>query len=153
MNKRSVVIIEDDLGDSAKIKASLPEESYNLSFFEDGVDAWSHLEANAKTVDVVIMGKTIPNISGMEILQNMKEHSDLKDVPVIVQTVDTREGKYTKAISKGADFYIAKPLDEKKLGVLVKTAIRTSKQNVASDSSPRSGGGGSFASAIRKQQS
>lgn len=150
MTKRSVVIIEDDFKDAENIRASLPDDSYSLNLFEDGVDAWLHLESHADEVDVVIMGKTIPNISGMEILDNMQKNAVLKNVPVIVQTVDTREGKYTKAISKGADFYITKPLDSRKLFVLVKTAIRTSKKRSAGSSG--GGGGGSFASAIRRQQ-
>ncbi len=128
MVKHSVVLIEDNFEDIEVVRSSLSEDKYTLNIFEDGADAWDFLKSNAATVDVVILAKTLPNISGMEILLSMHSHAILRNVPVIMQTVDTREGKYKNAIESGANFYLNKPLDPKKITALVKASIRTYRQ-------------------------
>lgn len=148
MNKYTVVLIEDNPEDIDAVRSSLPEEKYILQVFEDGADAWSFLKNNAKTVDVVLLAKTLPNISGMEILISMQSHPVLKGVPVIMQTVDVREGKYKNAITNGASFYINKPLDPKKIIGLVKASIRTYRNTIpATPNMPHS-----FVNALREER-
>lgn len=147
MTKNCVVIIEDNLDDSEVIKQGLSLDKYDLQCFEEGSVALDYLKNNAKNVDVVVMGKTIPNISGLQILEHMQKHPHLKDIPVIVQTIDGEKGNQNQAIAQGADFYLMKPLDAKKIAVFVKTAIRTSRKNNGGGS-----GGGSFAGALKKSR-
>jgi DNA-binding response OmpR family regulator len=126
----SIVVVEDDLESLNLATVSLVTAGYGVQGFEDGTLAWEYLENNCKAVDVIILAKTLPGISGMELLKKIQSHNVLKNIPVIIQTVDSGDGKYKNAIEEGAQFYINKPIEPKKLIRLVKAAIRSRAGNL-----------------------
>lgn len=133
LSNRYIVVVEDDVNDLQVVQSVLLAGGYVLKCFEDGAKAWEFLQADYKNIGVIILAKTLPNIAGMELLTKIQQHNFLKDVPVIVQTVDSGDGKYTNALELGAQFYIEKPIDTKKLLRLVKASIRSYKSHISGE--------------------
>lgn len=134
MNNVHIVLVEDDIENKTLVENCLKEKGYQVDAFEDGALAWEFLQQHTAQVDAVIIAKTLPGISGMELLAKIQKHPVLHDVPVLIQTVDAEEGKYENALKEGAQFYLLKPLEPKKVVSLVKAALRTHQRISHSDS-------------------
>ncbi len=71
---------------------------------------------------VIIMDNHIPDIGGVLTVQILKDNSLSKDIPVIFASSD--HGISKLAEEAGADFYLSKPVDIKKLESLMKDSFR-----------------------------
>ncbi|MES2874159.1 MAG: response regulator [Bacteroidota bacterium] len=71
---------------------------------------------------VIIMDNQIPDIGGIKTVQILKANPIYKDIPVIFATSD--HGISKLAEEAGADFYLSKPVDIKKLESLMKDSYR-----------------------------
>ena len=82
-------------------------ESLDLSVSEavDGQDALTQCEAAAP--DVVLLDWNMPNMNGLELLQEIRKVN--KDVPVIMVTTEGSKDKVTDAIQYGVSDYLVKP--------------------------------------------
>jgi len=125
MNQYNIILIEDNDDDVSVVKQGLNSERYNIIVFTDGLIAWEYVTHHHESINVIILGKTIPSKNGMELLEDIKHHPDLKKKPVIVQTIDTSTGSMNYAIQHGAQFYLTKPLTPKTIAAMVKASIRS----------------------------
>ena len=104
-----------------------------LSF--DGFDvkvALSRSELNAvlrqpPLPDVVLLDVMLPDGDGFDILQKMRAHPALKDVPVVMMTAKATRAAVIKGLACGADGYVTKPFEPDALLKAVKTVLGLSK--------------------------
>ena len=123
--KVRVTVVEDDIESLEIVKNSLTQYGYIVDSFTDGSESYNYITSNADNINVIILAKTLPNIGGMEILSKIQNNDHLKTIPVIIISVDNAEGCYKDALQMGAQFYVNKPIDSKKILSLVKAAIRS----------------------------
>ena len=108
--KPTILVCDDEEGIRESFKLIL-EESYNLRFAHNGVQALETLKSF--TPDLMLLDIKMPKIHGMEILKQIKA---LKPkLPVIIvtgyQSVETAQ----EALRTGASDYIPKPFDSKQI--------------------------------------
>lgn len=60
--------------------------------------------------DLIIMDIQLPEISGLDITRQLKECSELKDIPVIAVTAFAMKGDEQKIREGGCEDYISKPI-------------------------------------------
>ncbi len=60
--------------------------------------------------DLIIMDIQLPEISGLEITKTLKEHDELKKIPVIAVTAFAMKGDEQKIRDGGCEDYISKPI-------------------------------------------
>ncbi|MCK5373736.1 MAG: response regulator [Alphaproteobacteria bacterium] len=60
--------------------------------------------------DLVIMDIQLPEISGLEVTRQLKEHPELKSIPVIAVTAFAMKGDEQKIREGGCEDYISKPI-------------------------------------------
>ena len=116
-----VLIIEDDpvIVDSISLalKMDWPEvEMITTSLGDDGIDL-----VETENPDVVVLDLGLPDMSGFEVLEQIRLFSS---VPVVVLTVKTEESDMVKALEQGADDYIVKPFRQKELLARLKVQMR-----------------------------
>jgi len=113
---KRILLIEDDKTNMVYLQELLkaPElaEKYN---FEQYL-AWDGREAiqlckEHTALDLVLMDIKLPDISGLEVTQKIK--NIYPDLPVLAQTAYAMTGDKRKAMEAGADDYITKPIDRK----------------------------------------
>ena len=60
--------------------------------------------------DLIIMDIQLPEISGLEITERLKQDEELKDIPVIAVTAFAMKGDEKKILDGGCEDYISKPI-------------------------------------------
>lgn len=97
----------------------------------DGIEAMEKLEAAPNKYDVVLLDRMMPRMSGMEVLEKMSAHSELKYIPVILQTAKVRKEDILEGLKAGAYYYLTKPFTSEILHSVVKTAVKDRGYNKA----------------------
>ena len=119
-----VLLVDDNPLDLELLTELLSGEAYELDRAEDGVQAFHLLEADPWRYDVVLLDRHMPRLGGLELLQWLKRNSDLRSIPIIVQTASDSRADLLEAMRLGAYYYVTKPYDVEILLTVVKTAIR-----------------------------
>ena len=113
-----ILLVEDNVGDVGLIEEVFEEAKIknSLHVAEDGEEAMLYLHGKGKfsgsrRPDIVILDLNLPNKDGREVLREMKEDSNLKNIPVVVLTTSQAEKDITKCYDLHANAYVNKPLD------------------------------------------
>jgi DNA-binding response OmpR family regulator len=112
-------MIEDDEGHARLIERNIRRSGINNEIvpFSNGTDALKYLLGNGTSVArrgealLILLDLNLPDMTGLDILRQVKENSDLKCVPVVVLTTtdDTQEIK--RCYELGCNVYIVKPVN------------------------------------------
>lgn len=110
-NKESkcLLIVEDDETMRAAMKRIFENEGFKVKTAADGTQLTTVLDDTP--IDLIILDVGLPWINGYELAKLMKEHEDLKDLPLIFVSGKTSELDVKKGLNLGADEYIKKPFD------------------------------------------
>lgn len=120
-NNLRVLVIEDDPDGRQSVQDALADAGFNVVAAPDGKSGLAWLTKGA--FDVVLSDVRLPDIDGMEVLENIRQkHSD---VPVLLMTAYGTVATAVAALKKGAYDYILKPLDLDDLQVKVARAAET----------------------------
>jgi two-component system NtrC family sensor kinase len=76
-------------------------------------------------VDLVLLDMRMPGLSGLEVLDWIRRHPDLRYTRVVLLTAAASNDEKVQALSAGADDYITKPYYMQELLARVKTILRT----------------------------
>ncbi len=112
-----ILIAEDDLGHFLLAKRQIRNAgvSREIVHFSDGQLARDFLNDNcidaSNTQYLLLLDIRMPKIDGIEILEYVKKHPCLKDIPVIIVSTSDNRANITKCKQLGCDGYIVKPLD------------------------------------------
>lgn len=61
--------------------------------------------------DIILLDLNLPNKDGREVLREIKEDSNLRNIPVVVLTASNAEKDIIRAYELHANAYVTKPLD------------------------------------------
>jgi two-component system KDP operon response regulator KdpE len=86
--------------------------------------------------DVVLLDLVLPDMSGMEVLAQLRERTS---TPVIVVSVRETEADKVRALDLGADDYLTKPFGVDELLARVRVALRHAARSTSTDAIFRSG--------------
>ena len=113
-----ILLVEDNKGDVGLIEEVFEEAKIrnNLHVAEDGEEAMLYLRGKGKfsgslRPDIVILDLNLPNKDGREVLREIKEDNNLKNIPVIILTSSIAEKDILRAYELNANAYVTKPLD------------------------------------------
>lgn len=119
-----VLIVDDNPSDLELLDYHLSKEGYEVDRAEDGKAAFHQLELDPWRYDVVLLDRHMPRLGGLELLQWLKHNSELRSVPVIIQTASDSRADLLEAMRSGAYYYLTKPYDVEVLLTVVSTAAR-----------------------------
>ena len=74
--------------------------------------------------DLIVLDVMLPEMSGYEVLEQLRAHSDTRDTGVILLTALVSENDRVRGFSVGADDYLAKPFSPKELVLRVDAVLR-----------------------------
>jgi chemotaxis family two-component system response regulator Rcp1 len=113
-----ILLVEDNPGDVRLTKEALKEAKVrnHLSVVEDGVDAMEYLRcegkyAEAERPDLILLDLNLPKKDGREVLEEIKQDSELKRIPVVVLTTSHAEEDILRSYNLHANCYVTKPVD------------------------------------------
>jgi two-component system, chemotaxis family, response regulator Rcp1 len=114
MRQMHVLLVEDNPGDVRLTQEAFHEAKVPaiLSVAMDGEEALAFLEKNIRSLpDLILLDLNLPKWSGKEVLQKIKNHSELKRIPVLILTTSKSEQDIMESYHLNANSYLLKPLD------------------------------------------
>ena len=119
----SILLVEDDKKIARIVKVYLEDAGYKVVHAETGKDA---MEAAMKELPLaVILDLGLPDISGEEVCQELKE---MGDFPIIMLTAKHSEEERVAGFALGADDYVVKPFSPKELVYRIKAVLRRAQK-------------------------
>ena len=115
-----IVMIEDDEGHARLIERNIRRSGVNNEImpFSDGTSAVNYLfgkdgsgvqhKGNAL---LILLDLNLPDMTGIEILRQVKENKYLKSTPVVVLTTTDDSQEIKRCYELGCNVYITKPVN------------------------------------------
>jgi two-component system aerobic respiration control protein ArcA len=113
VDPKTILVIEDDETMRAALKRIFETDGYVVELAADGTELTKILDNSSP--DLILIDVGLPWINGFELAQLLKEHSELKKIPLVFVSGQTSEEDVKRAYALGADEYIKKPFDIDKL--------------------------------------
>lgn len=115
----TILMVEDNPGDVKLTKAALSRARFccNLVVANDGEEALNYLyrrppfDESAKRPHLILLDLNLPKIAGKDVLAQIKQDSDLKDIPVCILTGSKAEEDIVRSYKLHANCYLNKPVD------------------------------------------
>ena len=111
-------LVVDDFSTMRRIVRNLLKELgfSNVHEAEDGIEALKKLRA--ESFDFVVSDWNMPNMTGIDLLREIRKDDALKHLPVLMVTAEAKKENIIEAAQAGASGYVVKPftsvtLDEK----------------------------------------
>ncbi len=121
-----VLVVDDEADISALVAFHLARESYRVRTAGSGSEAIRAMEA--ETPDLVVLDLMLPEMSGLEILEEIRRRDEWREVPVILLTARKEESDRVEGLRLGADDYVAKPFSPQELVLRVGAVLRRVRQ-------------------------
>lgn len=129
---KKVLVVDDEKLIVKGIRFSLEQDSMEVDTAYDGETA---LElAKRSQYDVILLDVMLPEMSGFEVCQNIREFSD---VPIIMLTAKNDDMDKILGLEYGADDYITKPFNILELKARIRAILRRNKKHEPEDNSKR----------------
>ncbi|MBQ4342362.1 MAG: response regulator transcription factor [Erysipelotrichaceae bacterium] len=119
MNKPQILIVEDDRAISNFIAATLDTQNYQYQQVKTGSGAL--MLALSYRPDVVLLDLGLPDMDGVQIIQKIRQWSNM---PIIVVSARSDDKDKVEALDAGADDYLTKPFSVEELLARVRVALR-----------------------------
>ncbi|MEK6662275.1 MAG: chemotaxis response regulator CheY [Pseudomonadota bacterium] len=102
-------LVVDDFSTMRRIVRNLLKELgfQNVDEAEDGVAALSKLRGTP--FDFVVSDWNMPNMTGIDLLKEIRADANLKHLPVLMVTAEAKKENIVSAAQAGANGYIVKP--------------------------------------------
>jgi CheY-like chemotaxis protein len=118
MSERSILLVEDNLGDVRLTREALREAdvAVELTAVPDGEQALAFLRgegehAGAARPDLILLDLNLPKKNGLEVLEEIKRDPELRTTPVIMLTTSSSARDVDASYARGVNCYVVKPLD------------------------------------------
>lgn len=116
---RTILVIEDETHMLLLIQTALESGGYSVVGATSGEEGLRKLRAAVP--DLVILDVNLPDLSGFDVLREIRERAP---VPVIMLTVQNTESDRVRGLELGADDYMGKPFGHRELLSRVKAVLR-----------------------------
>lgn len=118
MKAVDILLVEDNPGDIRLTQEAMKEArlTNTLHIARNGVQALDFLHqrgefAEAPRPDLVLLDLNLPQLSGREVLKQMKDDAELRRIPVIVLSTSEANRDVLESYDLHANCYINKPVD------------------------------------------
>jgi HAMP domain-containing protein/signal transduction histidine kinase/DNA-binding response OmpR family regulator len=111
---KKVLIVDDDARNIFALTSVLEEHEMNIVSADNGREAINIL-MNDPDIDIVLMDIMMPEMDGMETIQEIRKVTRLKNLPIVAVTAKAMKGDREKCIEAGAWDYLSKPVDSEQM--------------------------------------
>jgi two-component system, chemotaxis family, chemotaxis protein CheY len=116
------ILAVDDSGSLRQMVAfSLKAAGYEVVQAVDGQDGLN--KAKEKTVDLVLTDQNMPIMDGLTLITNLRSLGSYQSVPILMLTTESSDEMKAKGKAAGANGWLVKPFDPKRLIEVVQKVI------------------------------
>lgn len=124
--KISVLVIEDEKDIRKVLEYNLDSDGFKVYSAADGLKGLKI--ARQIIPDVILLDWIMPKMSGMEVLAELRNDENTKDIVILMLTAKNMMDDVSTAFANGADDYIPKPFDGAELGKRVMSIFELFKE-------------------------
>jgi len=128
---QSLLVVEDETDIAELLRSVFSKEGWNVGVANTGLAALSAVRREPP--DLIVLDWMLPELSGIEVLKEIRRHPDTRMVPVIMLTARHDEIDRVLGLELGADDYVTKPFSPKELAARVTALLRRASRPAASD--------------------
>ena len=114
-----ILAVDDDVQTLRLLRRSLEDAGYHVTVTSDPVEAPKLAEA--QDPDLILMDYLLPEVSGLDLLQRIREFSG---VPVVFLAAQPSSEDAARALRMGADDYVTKPFSPSELLARIEATLR-----------------------------
>jgi DNA-binding response OmpR family regulator len=119
MDKRTILVVDDDQGLRELIRINLEHEGYSVVQAGNGIQCVSTVRE--RRPDMVILDVMMPEMDGLEACRQVREFSQL---PILMLTARTQSEDVITGLDRGADDYLLKPFNMDELSARIRALLR-----------------------------
>lgn len=124
-----ILIAEDDAGHARLIEKNLTRAGLHnpIERFENGQDILDYLFCSSAdrqrpndTPFLLLLDIRMPKVDGVEVLRQVKQHPELRKIPVIMLTTTDDPREIERCHELGCSHYLVKPVDYDRFADVIK---------------------------------
>lgn len=108
-----VLVVEDSTSMRKMLEMMVKQLGFEVFGVGDGVEAVQEMLKRPPLL--VLLDLELPTLDGIAVLNLLRKHTSLKDIPVIACTAHAERETVMRAIKAGVSDYICKPIDRRVL--------------------------------------
>lgn len=125
---RKIMLIDDEAVNVKVTRRYLEKEGYKTFITTtDASEAFDLIQR--ENPDLVLLDVVMPKVSGLDILVQLRNSSERKNIPVIILTASTSAETKASALRLGATDFLAKPVDPSELIPRVRNVLVVKAHN------------------------
>ncbi|KAM3112276.1 hybrid sensor histidine kinase/response regulator [Phormidesmis sp. 146-33] len=106
VGRKKILVVDDSITVREVERKLLENRGYQVDVAVDGMEGWNAVRSH--TYNLVISDIDMPRMNGIELIKQIKAHSRLRSIPVIVVSYRDREDDRLQGLDAGADYYLTK---------------------------------------------
>ena len=122
---KTILVVDDEKNIRRTLQLVLEGEGYKVIGAESAEDALAILASPNTPVDMAILDVKLPQMSGLEALERIRNEEATRDMPIIVISGHATVNDAVHAIKLGASDFFEKPLARERVLVSVKNVLET----------------------------
>ena len=103
---KRILVVDDSFTVREMERKLLESKGYRVDTAVDGVDGWNAVRSG--DYDMVISDVDMPRMNGIEFVNQIKRHQELKSIPVIIVSYKDKEEDRLAGLQAGANYYLTK---------------------------------------------
>ena len=129
----SILVVDDSHDDTQLLKTMLESAGYRDILVANSADTAYRIlgikdTSQTAKVDLILLDVLMPAVNGIQVCRRIKSIDRLRDIPVIIVTVQSDPVDLQLAFAEGAIAYIRKPLIKVELLARVRSVLRLTQE-------------------------
>jgi diguanylate cyclase (GGDEF)-like protein len=129
----AILIVDDSRDDTQLLKTMLESAGYRDILTADSAEAAYHIlgikdTSHTAKVDLILLDVLMPAVNGIQVCRRIKSIDRLRDIPVVIVTVQSDPVDLQLAFAEGAIDYIRKPLIKVEMLARVRSVLRLAQE-------------------------
>ncbi|MCL2763896.1 MAG: response regulator [Treponema sp.] len=110
-----LLVVDDSSVIRMIIKVSIDMLQMEAVEAQNGIEALEILSEKYNEIDLVLLDWNMPEMSGYDVLVEIKNNALYKDIPVMMVTTEGQRSNIVAAVKAGAANYLTKPFTSEEL--------------------------------------
>ncbi len=103
---KRILVVDDSITVREMERKLLENQGFHVEVAVDGLSGWNALRS--EEFDLVVSDVDMPRMNGIEFVRQIKQHEELKKIPVIIVSYKDTEEHRLQGLDAGADYYLTK---------------------------------------------
>lgn len=120
-----ILLIEDDPDDLDLFKYTLRTNNltFELNVIVEGDQVLPYLHTAQQLPDVIVLDLNLPKVHGRDVLKQIKESVELKQIPIAILTTSSSQDDQAYCYKLGANVFLTKPTNTAGFQLMMATIV------------------------------